>query len=99
MLCDLHNSTSRTQIADSSSEGNPGFKEAAEAKEEELPTLYDKAFSDDIDRVVAEIDRVIRRSNFYVRHRDLMIGTAIGAAIGYVTSILSSLTLNWICGH
>ena len=78
---------------------DPGFQEAAEAQDEGLPALYDKAFSEDIERVVAEIERVIRRSNFWVRHRDLLIGTAIGSAIGYGTSILSSITLNWICGR
>jgi CheY-like chemotaxis protein len=78
---------------------DPGCQEAAEAKDEELPALYDKAFSGNIERVVAEIERVIRRSNFCLMHRDLLIGTAIGAAIGYVTSILSSITLNRICGH
>jgi hypothetical protein len=61
---------------------DPGFQEAAGAKDEDLPALYEKAFCEDIGRVVAEIERVIRRSSFLVRHRDLLIGTAIGAAIG-----------------
>jgi hypothetical protein len=78
---------------------DPGFREAAEVTDEGLTALYDKACSGDIERVMAEIERVIRRSNFWVRHRDLLIGTAIGAAIGYGTSILSAVTLNWICAR
>ena len=78
---------------------DPGFQHAAEVKDEDLPKLYDEAFSRDVARVVAEIERVIRRSNFWVMHRDLLIGAALGTVIGYVTSILSSITLNWICGH
>lgn len=75
---------------------DPSFEEAAKANDEELPALYDTAFSKDVDRIAAEIERVIRRSNFWLRHKDLLIGTLIGAGIGYITSLLSSITWNWI---
>jgi hypothetical protein len=76
---------------------DPNPTEAADVTENSLPNLYDVAFTRDSARVIADIERVIQRSTFTARNRDLLIGAGIGAVVGYITSILSSLTLSWLC--
>ncbi len=71
---------------------DPSPEEVASGRDENLPDLYDRAFDGGADRVAADIERVIRRSSFWVKYGQLLIG----AAIGYLTSILSALTFKWI---